>query len=123
MRVTIASLSFAAALAFTTAASAECVYPKAPDALPDGNTASQDEMVAAMKQLKEYDAEVNAYLSCLDMETQTRITEGGEDLSEDQVNQIKAMQVQRHNAAVEALESRATQFNEQVRIFKAKNAN
>jgi hypothetical protein len=28
--------------------------------------------------------------------------------------------VKKHNAAVEALESRASQFNEQVRIFKAK---
>lgn len=123
MKFTISSLLFAATLAVASVAGAECVYPEAPGALPDGNSASQDEMVAAMKQLKDYDAQINAYLSCLEMETQTRIAEGGEQLTEEQITQLKAMQVQRHNAAVEALESRATQFNEQVRIFKAKNAN
>jgi fumarate hydratase class II len=120
MRSTLASLILAATMSVVGTAMAECVYPEAPDAIPDGNTASQDEMVAAMKSLKDYDAAVNAYLSCLEMETQARIEEGGDDLTEDQVNQIRAIQVKKHNAAVEALETRATQFNEQVRAFKAK---
>lgn len=77
-------------------------------------------MVTAMKALKDYDAEVNAYLSCLEMETQARIEQGGEELTEDQVTQIKQIQVMKHNAAVEALETRASEFNEQVRIFKAR---
>jgi len=120
MRFTFLALLVAAPLTLAGTANAECVYPDTPDTIPDGNTASQDQMVAAMQSLKDYDAAINAYLSCLEMETQARIEDGGEELTEEQVNQIRAIQVKKHNAAVEALESRASQFNEQVRIFKAK---
>ena len=118
MRPILACSLFATWLAVAATAGAECIYPEAPGALPDGNTASQEEMVTAMQGLKDYDAAVTAYLSCLEMETSTQIAEAGEELTEEQVTQIKAIQVKKHNAAVEALETRASQFNEQVRIFK-----
>ena len=98
-----------------------CVYPDGPDKLPDGNTATQQEMVDAMAALKKYDAEVTAYTNCLEMETDSRIQDGGKDMSEDQVKKLRAIQAEKHNAAVDALQTRATEFNEQVRLFKAKH--
>lgn len=102
-------------------ANAECVYPKVPSAMPDGNTATEQEMVEGMKAVKAYNGEVSAYLSCLDMEMQARIDAAGAEAPADQIAQIKAIQAKRHNAAVEELEAHAARFNEQVKAFKARD--
>jgi hypothetical protein len=101
------------------AAHAECVYPKSPTNLPDGATATQDEMVAGMKAVKEYNENVNTYLTCLETEQNTRIEAAGDDAQA--VEQIKAIHTKRHNAAVEELEASAAQFNEQVKVFKERS--
>jgi hypothetical protein len=102
------------------AAQAECVYPKSPTNLPDGATATQDEMVAGMKTVKEYNEQVNTYLTCLETEMNTRIEAAGTDAPADQIEQIKAIHTKRHNAAVEELEASAARFNEQVKVFKSR---
>lgn len=101
-------------------AHAECIYPKAPSSIPDGATATEQEMIAGMKAVKEYNNQVTAYLSCLDMEMQARIDALGTDAPEDQVAQVKAIQAKRHNAAVDELEAHAARFNEQVKTYKAR---
>lgn len=101
-------------------ANAECVYPKAPSSIPDGTTATEQEMVNGMKLVKEYNNEVTGYLNCLDMEMQARIDAAGAEAPADQIGQIKAIQAKRHNAAVEELEANAARFNEQVKAYKAR---
>ena len=113
------ALTLAGLLAFG-AAGAECVYPRAPSSTPDGATATEEQMVAGMKEVKEYNGQVSAYLSCLEMEMNARIEAAGPDAPADQVAQIKAIHTKRHNAAVEELEAHATRFNEQVKAFKAR---
>jgi hypothetical protein len=88
--------------------------------MPDGSTATEPEMITGMKAIKEYNTEVTAYLSCLDMELQARIATLGADAPADQVAQVKAIQAKRHNAAVDELESHAARFNEQVKTYKAR---
>ena len=116
---TIITSALLACLAATTA-SADCSYPKSPSGLPDGATATQDEMLGGMKAIKAYNAQVTTYLECLESEMNTRIEAAGPDAPADQVEQIKAIHNKRHNAAVEELESTAARFNEQVKVFKAK---
>jgi len=106
------------ALVCSVAVHAECVYPKAPDSIPDGKSASEQEMVAAMTAFKQYNTDVNTYLSCLDQETTSKVSEAGG--SAGQIVQIKALQSKKHNAAVEELQVKAAAFNEQVRLFKSK---
>lgn len=101
------------------AANADCVYPKAPSNTPDGATATQEEMVAGMQAVKEYNANVTAYLDCLEKETAERVLAAGED--EPAVAQIKAIHSKRHNAAVDELEAHAARFNEQVKAFKERD--
>lgn len=101
-------------------ANAECVYPKAPANMPDGAKATEQEMIDGMKAVKEYNGQVTGYLNCLDMEMQSRIQAAGADAPADQVEQIKAIQAKRHNAAVEELEAHAARFNEQVKAYKAR---
>jgi hypothetical protein len=101
-------------------ASADCLYPKVPGNIPDGLTATEQQMIDGMKATKEYNTQVTAYLSCLDMEMQARIDAAGADAPADQIAQIKAIQTKRHNAAVEELEGYANRFNDQVKAYKNK---
>ena len=116
---TIITATLFASLA-AASASADCTYPKTPSGLPDGGTATQDEMVAGMKAIKEYNSAVSTYLSCLETEMNTRIEAAGPNAPAEQVEQIKAIHTKRHNAAVEELESTAARFNEQVKVYKAR---
>lgn len=111
-------LKFVAAVAaavFSLSAQAECVYPKAPASIPNGATASETEMVAAMQAFKQYDNDVNAYGQCLEEETKAKAAGTA------QLMQLKTLQTKKLNAAVAELQERAKAFNEQVRTFKAKN--
>lgn len=89
-------------------AHADCVLPPAPSKIPDGSTASQQEMVTAMNTLKEYNGDVDTYTKCLEFEAK-------------QNRMSKADEEKLHNAAVDQLQKIANKFNEQVRTFKAKS--
>ena len=120
-QMTIRILSgLALAMLMAAAANAECAYPKEPSSLPDGASATQDQMVAGMKAVKEYNGQVTTYLDCLEKETNERVEAAGPDAPAEQIEQIKAIHTKRHNAAVEALEQTAARFNEQVKTFKAR---
>jgi predicted transglutaminase-like cysteine proteinase len=98
----------AAACCVSLAAQADCVLPPAPSKIPDGNSASEQEMITAMQTLKEYNADVETYLKCLEFETkQNRLSPGDQE--------------KMHNAAVDTMQKVATKFNEQVRTFKSKS--
>jgi len=105
-------LKLACALAFMSGsftAYADCPYPKAPAGVPKGATASETEMVAAMDAFKAYNDDVTSFSACVEQESK-----GAASM------QMKAMQTKKINAAVEELQSKAKEFNEQVRIFKAR---
>jgi len=87
---------------------ADCVLPPAPSKIPDGNSASEQEMVTAMQTLKEYNGDVDTYTKCLEFEAkQNRLSRSEEE--------------RMHNSAVETLQKVAAKFNEQVRTFKSKS--
>ena len=87
---------------------ADCVLPPPPSKIPDGTSASEQEMVSAMQTLKAYDGDVNVYLKCLEFEEkQNRLSSGDRE--------------SKHNAAVASLEKIAAKFNEQVKVFKSKH--
>jgi len=112
-------LSFGAAVH----AQATCSYPKSPDAPPDGNTATRDEMVAAKHDFDRYNGEMNTYLDCLKLETDAAAPK---DLSKMKPDEKKAAEekqkvlAQKNNAAVDELQAVVARFNEQLRIYKAK---
>ena len=58
----------AAALMISMPAFAGCTLPPPPSKIPNGSTANEQEMIAAMNTLKEYNGDVNVYLKCLDYE-------------------------------------------------------
>lgn len=105
-------------------AQADCSYPPPPDKLPDGNTATLEEMVAGQKAVKEYDKAINAYMACIKLEHDGAVSKIGDKPTPDQKKALEDMdrvEIQKHNAAVDQLQSVADRFNEQVRVYKAKN--
>lgn len=118
MKSFLAAVAMAAALA--PAAYADCSYPQAPSHIPDGNTATLAEMVATQKAVQSYNEQMNAYLSCIKLERDSRVAQGGDKLTKQQKQELEAIEIQKHNAAVDQLHAVADQFNAQVRIFKAK---
>lgn len=101
-------------LAGSIVAHADCSYPKASAAFPNGATATEPEMVAAMQAFKAYDADVKAYSACLEQETKETAVGAAYAM------QRKAMQAKKINAAVEELQTKAQEFNQQLRAFKAR---
>lgn len=109
-RLLIASVLLSA----TFAAHAECPFPKAPAAIPDGKTASEPEMIAAMKEFKAYNEEVQGFAKCLDDES------NDPSLSPPQKIQLKTLQKKKQDTAMKELQEKAAAFNEQVRVFKSR---
>ena len=107
------------ALAACGAAQATCIYPRSPDKLPDGATATYDEMVAGQKAVQQFNEDINAYNSCLDLEMTTFEKSGEYD--ENRLTELRAMQAKKNNAAVDEVQAVADRFNEQLRIFKARD--
>jgi hypothetical protein len=106
-------------LAAAAAAQATCIYPRAPDRVPDGSTATYEEMVAAQKAVKQFNDDIDAYNSCLDLEMATLEQSGSYD--ETRLGELRAMQAKKNNAAVDEVQALADRFNEQLRIFKARD--
>jgi hypothetical protein len=112
------TIAFAALMACLAAGSAQatCIYPRAPEHIPDGKTATYDEMVAGQQAVKQFDADVTAYNACLDMETLSFEQSGQFDAN--RLSELRAMQAKKNNAAVDEVQAVADRFNEQLRIFK-----
>ena len=56
-------------------AGADCAYPQKPAQLPDGNTASLEEMVAGQKAVRQFDADVTSFTKCLDEAAAKELTD------------------------------------------------
>lgn len=105
----------ASAFAQTSAsgeALAKCPPPAKPD-IPNGRTASEEEMLAAQRSIKEYQTALGGYRSCLAGLEQS----WGESATEEQ----KAVVVLLHNRAVDEEAGVADLFNQSVRAFKGKS--
>ena len=105
------------ALAGSTHAFAECETP--PEvSVPAGGEATQDEMIAAQSGVREYMAQMDEYLTCLDVERQVAV----EDAAGEDEESIIQMYNQMHNDGVTLMEELAAEFNEQREAFLAKAA-
>lgn len=104
---------------------ASCTYPRSPDAPPDGATATKGQMITAKHAFDRYNSEMNAYLDCIKLEMDSSAPKDTSKLSPDEKKKAEdhgKMLVQKNNAAVDELQANVGRFNEQLKIFKAKNA-
>ena len=116
-------LTLVFALGSSVYAQATCTYPRAPDAPPDGNTATKDQMIAAKHDFDRYNGEMNSYLDCLKREMDAATPKDPKKLTPDEKKKADDQQkvlVQKNNAAVDELQAVVGRFNEQLKLFKAK---
>ena len=92
-----------------------CEYPTRIE-VPDGRTATQDNMLEGQQAVKGYMSAMEEYLDCIDAESE-RLAGDDKDAEKEQ----RAILVSKHNAAVDEMEKVADDFNEQVRAYKAAN--
>lgn len=119
MKALLPALLLAAAAA--TIAHAECVPPSTDVKIPDGNTATMDDMLAAKKAIQASNAAVETFTTCLKSEQDAKIAAGGADMKDEQKVKISTDYMNRQNAEVEKLQKLADQFNVEVRNYKAKH--
>jgi formiminotetrahydrofolate cyclodeaminase len=116
-------LLFSLALVATLAAGptyAACSYPKAPDKIPDGQTATLEDMLATQKLVKQFDADISAYQTCLETEHNESLAKEP-NLSEEQKAERQKILAQKQNAAADDAQAVATRFNDQVKVYQKKN--
>ena len=82
--------------------------------VPDGETATMEELVAVQSEIQAYMAAMETYIGCVDAELEDA---GGEDSP----SLYQSLMVTRHNQGVEEMELIAEAFNEQVRAYREAN--
>jgi peptidyl-prolyl cis-trans isomerase A (cyclophilin A) len=88
----------------------ECAAPTAPE-IPDGASASTEQMVAGQTRVKAFVRDGQAYIKCLDAVADDK----------DRATIDRNAAIGEHNRMVGELERSAADFNDQLRAFKARN--
>ena len=120
---TIRLAALALALGSSAGMAGDCSGPQ-PPSLPDGATASMEEMLAGQKAVKEYQAANLEYMGCLEKEFTAAETAALNSSSEEDKEAAQATYqkaVDAYNAAVSKEEEIAGQFNTEIREYKAAN--
>ncbi len=124
--VLASSLAFAA-LVVAAQASASCIYPKAPERIPDGTKATKEEMLAGMKTMRAYNDLVAKYTDCLKSDHDAAVAKIdpalAADKKESQKTELDKVLQQKNDAAVDEAQTVTTRFNDQIKAFKAAHAN
>ena len=120
-------MSIKSILAFTlilgsSASIAECETPAQPN-VPDGGSASMQEMIEGQKSVKSFQAENIAYMACLEKLFTEAEAAGktGSDEEKAAAMEVYNKALSEYNSAVSAEEEVAGQFNTEIREYKAAN--
>lgn len=117
MKKTILNLCAAALLYFPAHAIA-CDYPEKPE-LPDGNTATKEDMVAAQAAVKGFLSAVDEYLNCIEQEERDAVKALG-DPPDAEIQRREELLNKRFEAANEEKFLFGEQWNQQVRAYNAR---
>jgi len=115
-KITQSALGAVLILASITAFS--CDYPTRPF-IPDGATASKDELLAAKNGVQEFLASVDEYLQCVELEHEAALAALDNPTPEKQKELNKSLDRQ-FDAVNEEKAMVGEQFNQQVRAYNAK---
>jgi len=108
-----------ASILFLAQSALACDYPNRA-IIPNGSTATKDDMLAGQRGVKAYVSEMEVYLECIVAEEKAAIsTMDGLEPEEEQ--QREDMINKKYNAAVDEMERIAAQFNAEVQAYKAKD--
>lgn len=102
----------------STSLAIACDYPPSPKNLPNGSTATKEEMLAGVKTIAKYQEDMSTYLSCIEAEEVVAVQALADD-DEEGKKQRQAMFDKKYNAAVDEQTRTVEQFNVEIRAYKA----
>ena len=97
-----------------------CEYPERP-ALPEGGTATKQEMIAAQAAVKAFLASIDEYLDCIEQEEKDAIA-AMDNPDEETIKRRDELLSKRFDAANEEKFLFGEQWNQQVRAYNAQKA-
>ena len=109
---------FGLALVGTVGMADDCVAPDAPS-ISEGEESTLEQMLAAQKAVKEFQAANLAYMGCLEPQL-TAAENAAKEGQEGAVEKYQKIQ-ETYNAAVSREEEVATKFNNEIRDYKTAN--
>lgn len=110
----------AAVLFASPAVGLACEYPERP-VLPDGSTASKQEMIDAQSAVKAFLAAIDEYLDCIEQEEKDAIA-ALDNPDEETIKRRDELLSKRFDAANEEKFLFGEQWNQQVRAYNAQKA-
>ena len=110
---------FAATFLLSTSAALACDYPHRAD-VPDGTTATKEQIIEGERGVKEYMSAMEEYLSCIENAEQETVA-GADYIDEATKQQLIEMYKIKYNAAVDELNLVAEVFNVLVCAYKERN--
>lgn len=96
-----------------------CDYPAQPE-IPDGSSATKDQMIAASGEVKAYLAKVDEFLMCIEDEEKAAIAAAGDEMPQEEIQRRSEMLDKRFDAANEDKALLGEKFNLQVRAYNDK---
>ena len=111
-------LAIAATLFLGSSMALACDYPERPQ-MPDGSTASKDELLAAKDAVQGFVAAVDEYLTCVETEEKAAAEELSNPSSEE-LQRRNDMLNKKFDAANEEKALVGEQFNQQIRAYNKK---
>ena len=112
------TILFSTSLLLAASASFACDYPKRV-LIPNGNTATKEEMIEGQRGVKQYVADMEIYLKCI-VEEEHQAREALPELTAEVEQEREDVLNKKYNAAVDEMERVAAQFNAEVQAYKAK---
>jgi hypothetical protein len=97
-----------------------CSVPDVP-AVPNGSTASLEEMEATQTAFKAYDAATRAYTQCIDSAVERIARESAALASAEDLQALNTFGARAHNVALDKEQANVDQFNEQLRDYKTRH--
>jgi hypothetical protein len=104
----------------TRAAFQACGAPEPPTDVPDGATATREQMVAAHDTVKAFDEATTIYTQCVDTTAYQAGVQFKSVATRADTEALAALQTQLHNAAIDRDQALANRFNVQLRLYKAR---
>ena len=112
----ITRFAISAAIILAAPIALACDYPHRAE-IPDGTTASKDQMIQGQRGVKDYMGAMEAYLSCIEAAEQETVAEANGSDEAARQQRIEMLN-KKYNAAVEEMNLVAEEFNVQVRAYK-----
>jgi hypothetical protein len=115
---TLIKISVGSLLFLASSLALACDYPQRPT-IPDGATASKDDLLAAKASVQEFIAKVDEYLTCIET-AETAAVADLDNPSQEELQRRDDMLNKKFDAANEEKVLVGEQFNQQIRAYNAK---